>query len=79
MRKERYILPLAASFALSLLTGCGSFGGGAATGAGATAAGYELKARHELKELEEDFEDGKISKEEYDARKKQIERGSLIY
>jgi hypothetical protein len=29
--------------------------------------------------LEDDFKDGKITREEYESRKQQIERGSLVY
>jgi hypothetical protein len=58
--------------------GC-EFIGGAAVGAGATGAGYEYQAYRQMQQLEEDYKNRKISREEYEDRKKQIEKGSLIY
>jgi hypothetical protein len=69
--------------ALVLLAGLGQAGcefiGGAAVGAGATGAGYEYNAYRQMQQLEEDYKNRKISREEYEDRKKQIEKGSLIY
>jgi len=59
-------------------TGCG-FWGGVATGVAATGAGYEYTSKKQLDRLEEDYKAGNITKEEYDARKKAIEEGSIIY
>ena len=68
---------------LVILVGLGQAGcefiGGAAVGAGATGAGYEYQAHRQMQQLEEDYKNRKISREEYDERKKQIEKGSLIY
>ena len=62
------------------LTGCSrSFLGGAAVGAGGTGAVYEYRTKKALDELEKEFEAGKISKEEYLRRKKDIQDRSLIY
>lgn len=58
--------------------GC-EFIGGAAVGAGATGAGYEYNAYREMQKLEEDYKAERISRQEYEERKKQIEAGSLIY
>ena len=58
--------------------GC-EFIGGAAVGAGATGAGYEIQAYRQMQKLEEDYKAEKISRAEYESRKKQIEAGSLIY
>ncbi|HEY3303092.1 MAG TPA: hypothetical protein VGL70_06105 [Candidatus Binatia bacterium] len=58
--------------------GC-MFLGGAAVGAGATGAGYEYNAYKQMNKLEEDYKNKKISREEYEDRKKQIEKGSIIY
>ena len=58
--------------------GC-EFIGGAAVGAGGTGAGYEYQAHRQMQQLEEDYKNRKISREEYEDRKKQIEKGSLIY
>jgi hypothetical protein len=68
--------------ASALITG-GSLGcqflGGTAVGAGATSAGYEYKSHEQLEELEDDFEEGRISKKEYLERKEEIEDGSIVY
>jgi hypothetical protein len=58
--------------------GC-AFLGGAAVGAGATGAGYEYQAYRQMQQLEEDYKNRKISREEYEDRKKQIEKGSILY
>jgi hypothetical protein len=58
--------------------GC-EFIGGAAVGAGATGAGYEYNAYRQMQQLEEDYKAERISRAEYEERKKQIEAGSLIY
>jgi hypothetical protein len=68
-------LLLAGSLALS---GC-EFVAGAATGALATGAGYEISAKRQMDRLEEDYRRERISRREYQARKNQIERGSIIY
>ena len=61
------------------LCGCGSFWGGMAGGAVGTGAGYEMSARNQMKELNADLKAGRIDQEEYDIRKDQIERGSIVY
>jgi hypothetical protein len=58
--------------------GC-EFIGGAVVGAGATGAGYEYQAHRQMQQLEEDYKNRKISREEYEDRKKQIEKGSILY
>lgn len=50
--------------------------GGAAVGAGATGAAYEARSRHEL---DSDFSAGRIDREEYLARKREIEKRSVLY
>jgi hypothetical protein len=55
------------------LTGCALFAG-AAAGAG----GYEANQASEMNEVEEDYKAGRISKEEYQARKDQIDDSSII-
>ncbi len=68
---------------LVMLAGLGQAGcefiGGAVVGAGATGAGYEYNAYREMQKLEEDYKAERISRREYEERKKQIEAGSLIY
>ena len=60
--------------------GCSpQFWGGAAAGALGTGAGYEYNAKRQMDKLEEDFRNERISRKEYEERKRQIERGSIIY
>ena len=59
-------------------SGC-AFLGGAALGTLATGAGYEINAHNQLDKLEADYRAERISRREYEARKAQIEKGSIIY
>ena len=69
--------------ALALLMGLGQSGcmflGGAALGALGTSAGYEINAHSKMDQLEDDYKHERISRKEYEARKSQIEKGSIIY
>lgn len=58
--------------------GC-EFLGGAAVGGLATGAGYELNAKRQMDKLEEDYKNERITRREFEERKSQIERGSIIY
>ena len=58
-------------------TGCAF--GGAAAGSLATGAGYEYQAKRQMDKLDDDLRSERISRREYEARKKQIESGSIIY
>ena len=58
--------------------GC-EFIGGAAAGALATGAGYEYNSKRQMDKLEDDYKNERISRAQYEARKKQIESGSVIY
>jgi hypothetical protein len=60
------------------LGGC-EFVAGAATGALATGAGYEYNSKRQMDRLEDDYRHERISRREYDRRKDQIERGSILY
>lgn len=60
------------------LSGC-EFVAGAATGALATGAGYEINAKRQMDRLEDDYRHERISRREYERRKDQLERGSIIY
>jgi hypothetical protein len=61
------------------LLGCsGAFWGGAGAGALGAGAGYEIQAQRQLDKLNEDLKNGKITQHEYDIRKDQIEKGSLL-
>lgn len=52
--------------------------GGAAVGAAAGGV-YEYSNKEALEDLKDDYEDGKISKEEYQRRKRDIEKRSVVY
>ena len=59
-------------------SGC-AFLGGAAVGAGATGGAYEYQAYRQMQQLEEDYKNERISRAQYEERKRQIEAGSIIY
>ncbi len=62
-------------FAVPLATaGCGAF----FVGAAATGGGYETYQNAEMQKLEEEYAAGKIDQAEYEARKKQIQKSSLL-
>jgi hypothetical protein len=69
--------------ALVLMVGVGQSGcaflGGAAVGALGTSAGYEINAHSKMNQLEDDYKAERISRREYDARKSQLEKGSILY
>ena len=52
--------------------GC-AFLGGAATGSLATGAAYEINAKRQMDKLEDDYKNERISRREYESRKKQVE------
>ena len=68
---------------LVMLVGLGQSGcaflGGAAVGAGGTGAAYEYQAYRQMQQLEEDYKNERISRAQYEERKRQIEAGSIIY
>ena len=59
-------------------SGC-AFMGGAAVGALGTSAGYEINAYSKMNELEDDYKAERISRSEYESRKSQLEKGSILY
>jgi hypothetical protein len=61
------------------LCGCSKFAGGLAGGAAGAGAGYEYNAHRQIEKLDEDLKAGRIDQKEYDIRKDQIDRGSLVY
>ena len=68
---------------LSIVTiGCssnlGSAGLGAVGGAAAGAGAYEYNAHRQMQKLEEDYKAGRIDRQEYEIRKNQIEKGSIL-
>jgi hypothetical protein len=63
----------------ALTAGCSSsFWGGAGTGVVGAGAGYEVHANQELKRIDADLKEGRIDQREYDIRKDQIRRDSLL-
>jgi hypothetical protein len=60
------------------LAGC-EFVAGAATGALATGAGYEINAKRQMDRLDDDYRSERMSRREYERRRSQIERGSVVY
>jgi len=59
-------------------SGC-AFLGGAAVGAVGTSAAYEINAHSKMNQLEDDYKAERISRVEYESRKAQIEKGSIVY
>jgi hypothetical protein len=59
-------------------SGC-AFLGGAAVGALGTSGAYEYNAHSKMNQLEDDYRAERISRKEYEARKSQIEKGSILY
>jgi hypothetical protein len=63
------------------LTGCSPVGSGllgGALGAGAAGGGYEYHLKRQKDRVEQDFKAGKIDQKEYEIRKDQIARDSLL-
>lgn len=71
------------SIAILLLASLSQWGceflAGAAVGSLATGGGYEINANRQMDRLEEDYRRERISRREYEDRKRQIERGSIVY
>ena len=62
------------------MTSCSpEFYGGGAVGAAGASAAYEVQAKRQLDQLNRDYEGGKMTAQEYELRKDQVRRGSLIY
>ena len=74
---KKLMLALVLMFAVGQ-SGC-AFLGGAAVGALGTSAGYEINAHSKMNQLEDDYKAERISRREYEARKSQLEKGSIIY
>ena len=74
---KKLILPALLLLGISQ-SGC-AFLGGAALGTLATGTGYEVNNHHQMEKLESDYTNERISRREYEVRKAQIEKGSIIY
>ncbi|MCF8061014.1 MAG: hypothetical protein K9M82_00725 [Deltaproteobacteria bacterium] len=79
MKRKLCVLITIALLATGAIGCSKSFWGGAAVGAAGAGAAYELQKKKQMDRLEEDFEQGRISREEYLERKKEIQEGSIIY
>jgi hypothetical protein len=77
MKKVTGLLMLV--FLAAAQTGCSeAFWGGTGAGVLGAGAGYEIQAERQMNQLKEDLESGKIDQREYNIRKDQIEKGSLL-
>ena len=77
MRKA--LIPLVVAGVAVVVAGCSTrtvVGG--VLGAGAAAGGYELHLKRQADRIEDELANGTITQEEFDIRKDQIERDSLI-
>ncbi|MFZ5555251.1 MAG: hypothetical protein ACOZDY_00785 [Pseudomonadota bacterium] len=71
---------LIAIVAAASLTGCSKdLVGGAALGAAAAGGAYEYQNKEAMDQLEADRAAGRITQDEYERRKKEIESKSLVY
>jgi len=75
MKKTLYLLLAAGSLSLG---GC-AFLGGAAVGATGAGAAYEINNKRQMDRLDADYNSGRITREEYEDRKRQIQKGSILY
>jgi len=76
------IIVLGLLSATALMSGCesswGSAGLGAAGGAAAGAGGYEYKANKEMDRIEDAYKAGEMDQREYEIRRDQIRRMSIL-
>lgn len=76
------LLLLGGLLLVSVASGCetrgGSATGGAVGGAAVGAGAYEFSAHRQMQRIEDDYRAGRINKQEYDIRKDQIQRGSVL-
>ena len=63
---------------LSFIGCSGQFLGGTAGGLLGAGAGYEYNANKEMKQIDDQLSSGEITQEEYDIRKDQIEKMSVL-
>ena len=80
MGRHMIVFFLTLAMTAPVMTGCSrELLGGAALGAAGAGAAYEYQHKEQMERLDEDFEAGRIDREEYERRKDEIESGSLIY
>lgn len=76
---KKLMLALVMMMALGQWGCSGQFWGGTAAGALGAGALYEYNAYSQMNQLEEDYKAERISRNEYESRKRQIEAGSILY
>ncbi len=59
--------------------GCASKAGNVALGAGAAGGAYEYSNKTQIDKLDKDLKEGKISQDEYNRRRQEIEKRSVVY
>jgi hypothetical protein len=72
-------ITLLAPLLIVAIAGCSSKAGNIAVGAGAAGAAYEYSNKRQIENLDRDLQEGKISQEEYDRRRREIENRSIVY
>jgi hypothetical protein len=79
---KRLLILIALSAPLFVMSGCesswGSAGLGAAGGAAAGAGGYEYRANREMNRIDEAYRAGEMDQREYEIRRDQIRRMSIL-
>lgn len=73
-----YLSVLIASLAVGV-SACSSKAGNVALGAGAAGAAYEYSNREQIQQLDKDLQEGRISQDEYNRRRAEIEKRSIAY
>lgn len=72
-----YVIPLVTLILAGGLGGCSTRE--VATGAAVGGAAYEYSNKRAMDELEKDYQAGRIKRAEYERRKKEIEKRSVVY
>lgn len=77
---KAWITAFALVTTLALLSGCSrGFYGGAAVGATGAGAAYEYQNKKAMDQLDQDYREGRLTKDEYLRRKSDIEKKSILY
>ncbi|HEY9198817.1 MAG TPA: hypothetical protein VIR60_05570 [Gammaproteobacteria bacterium] len=72
-----YVIPLMTLVLVGGLGGCSTRE--IATGAAVGGAAYEYSNKRSMDDLEKDYQAGRIDRAEYERRKKEIEKRSVVY
>jgi hypothetical protein len=79
MMRVRHTLAVGCLFVATFALGGCQFLGGAAVGAAGTGTAYEIQNKQALEQLEDQFREGRIDRDEYLRRKAEIEDRSAVY